>query len=163
MGFELAVRGLVWRGDQVLLVRMNYGPLKGQWVAPGGLVHANETVLEAAAREVLEESGVLMAPTGVLALRHYVSAIQNNLLTVVCGRYLGGEPHSDGHETDAAEFFSPDDALALPNLYPVARLAITLSTGGTPALRPNDTPNRHFLFLLPADVIVPPGLIPNGP
>jgi 8-oxo-dGTP diphosphatase len=154
---------MVWRGDQVLLVRMNYGPLKGQWVAPGGLVHPDETVLEAAAREVLEESGVVMAPTGVLALRHFVTASQNNLLTVVAGRYLSGEPHPDGHETDAAAFFSAVDALALPGLYPVARLAITLSTRGAPALRPNDGANPHFLFLLPTDVNVPAGMAPDRP
>ena len=88
MGFELAVRGVVWRNGEVLLVRMTYGPLKGQWVAPGGLVNPDETVLEAAAREVLEESGVVMAPTGVLAIRHYVSASQNNLLTLVAGDFV---------------------------------------------------------------------------
>jgi 8-oxo-dGTP diphosphatase len=163
MGFELAVRGLVWRGEQVLLVRMNYGPLKGRWVAPGGLVHPNETMLEAAAREVLEESGVVMAPTGVLALRHYVAASQNNLLAVVTGRYLSGEPHPDGHETDAAAFFPPAEALALPNLYPVARLAITLAKGGYPALRPNDGPNPHFLFMLPWDADIPAGMAPDLP
>ena len=163
MGFELAVRGLVWRGEQILLVRMNYGPLKGQWVAPGGLVHLNETVLEAAAREVLEESGVVMVPTGVLALRHYVTATQNNLLTVVSGRYLSGEPSPDGRETDAAAFFSAGDALALPNLYPVARLAITLSAGGAPALRPHDGANPHFLFLLPSDADVPATMVPDRP
>ncbi|MDP3046931.1 MAG: NUDIX domain-containing protein [Chloroflexota bacterium] len=163
MGFELAVRGLVWRDNQVLLVRMNYGPLKGQWVAPGGLVNPDETVLEAAAREVLEESGVVMVPTGVLAVRHYVTASQNNLLTVVSGRYLSGEPKPDGRETDGAAFFSANDALALPNLYPVARLAITLSAGGEPPLRAHGGANPHFLFLLPADADLPAGLLPDRP
>lgn len=163
MGIELAVRGLVWRNDQVLLVRMNYGPLKGQWVAPGGLVNPNETVLEAAAREVLEESGVVMLPAGVLALRHYVTASQSNLLTLVSGRYLSGEPTPDGRETDAATFFAANDALALPNLYPVARLAIALSAGREPALRAHAGLNPHFQFLLPTDVDLPAGLVPDRP
>ncbi len=163
MGFELAVRGLVWRDGQVLLVRMNYGPLKGQWVAPGGLVNQQETILEAAAREVLEESGVVMAPTGVLALRHYVTASQNNLLSLVSGRYVSGEPRPDGRETDAAAFLPPGEALALPNLYPVARLAITLSEEEGPALRSHDGGNPHFQFLLPAGLEVPAALVPNRP
>jgi 8-oxo-dGTP diphosphatase len=163
MGFELAVRGLVWRNNEVLLVRMGYGQLKGLWVAPGGLVHLDETILEAAAREVLEESGVVMAPTGVLAIRHYVTAAQNNLLTLVSGRYLSGEPRPDMLETDGAAFFSTDDALALPNLYPVARLAVTLSAGEAPALHPHDGPNAHFQFLLPAGADLPAGLVPARP
>jgi ADP-ribose pyrophosphatase YjhB (NUDIX family) len=163
MGFELAVRGLVWRDGQVLLVRMNYGPLTGQWVAPGGLVHADETILEAAAREVLEESGVQMVPTGILAVRHYVTASQNNLLTIVSGRYLSGEPKPDGRETDAAGFFSPGDALALPRLYAVARLAVSLSADQPPPLCPYGGTNRHFQFLLPADADLPAGLVPDRP
>jgi ADP-ribose pyrophosphatase YjhB (NUDIX family) len=163
MGFELAVRGLVWRNGEVLLVRMNYGPLKGEWGAPGGLVNPDETVLEAAAREVLEESGVVMVPTGVLSVRHYVTASQNNLLTVVSGLHLSGEPQPDGRETDGAAFFAVSDALALPNLYPVARLAITLSAGGEPPLRPHGGANPHFLFLLPADASLPAGLVPDRP
>jgi 8-oxo-dGTP diphosphatase len=163
MGFELAVRGLVWRDGEVLLVRMNYGPLKGKWVVPGGLVNPDETILEAAAREVLEESGVVMIPTGVLALRHYVTASQNNLLSVVSGRHVTGEPTPDGRETDGAAFFSVSDALALPNLYAVGRLAITLSVGGDPPLRAHDGAHPHFLFLLPATVDVPADLVPDHP
>jgi 8-oxo-dGTP diphosphatase len=163
MGFELAVRGLVWRDGKILLVRMTYGPLKGQWVVPGGLVNPDETVLEAAAREVLEESGVVMVPTGVLALRHYVTASQNNLLAIVTGDYSGGEPRPDGRETDGAAFFSANDALALSNLYPVARLAITISAGEQPALRAHGGTNPHFLFLLPADAGLPAGLVPDRP
>lgn len=163
MSFELAVRGLVWRDGHILLVHMRYGPLTGQWVAPGGLVNPQETILDAAMREVLEESGVAMAPTGVLALRHYVTATQNNLLMVVSGRYVNGEPVPDGHETDAAAFFPAADALALPNLYPVARLAITLSADHEPALRPHNGSNPCFQFLLPTNLDVPAGLIPDQP
>ena len=84
---RLAVRGLVRHEGRVLLVRMTYGPLKGQWVLPGGLVAPGETLLEAAVREVLEESGVVMAPADVLALRHYVTGDRSNLLCVVAGEW----------------------------------------------------------------------------
>lgn len=160
---ELAVRGLVLRDGQVLLVRMAYGPLKGKWLVPGGLVGRSETVIEAAVREVREESGVEMAVTGVLGLRHLVDDQRNNLLTILVGQYVGGEPKPDGREVDDARFFTIAEALALENLYPVARLAITLIAKGGQGLQVHRGPNPHFQFMLPANVNVPADLVPAHP
>ena len=46
------------RGDDVLLIRRAKPPRIGQWSLPGGLQELGETAAEAAAREVLEETGV---------------------------------------------------------------------------------------------------------
>jgi len=49
------------RGDRVLMVRhrdMEGDFWRGRWIFPGGLVELGETLAEAAAREVLEETGV---------------------------------------------------------------------------------------------------------
>jgi ADP-ribose pyrophosphatase YjhB (NUDIX family) len=49
------------RGDRVLMVRhrdMEGDFWRGKWIFPGGLVELGETLAEAAAREVLEETGV---------------------------------------------------------------------------------------------------------
>jgi ADP-ribose pyrophosphatase YjhB (NUDIX family) len=147
----------------VLLVRANFGPLNGQWVLPGGLVKAGETILEAVVREVREESGVEMSPESAMALRHYVEGERNNLLTVILGRWLAGEPRPDGRETNAAAFFDPAEALGLDNLYPVGRLAITLALRNPSGLSVHPGANPHFQFLLPAGVELPPGLVPDRP
>jgi NADH pyrophosphatase NudC (nudix superfamily) len=160
---ELAVRGLVWRDERVLLVRMNYGPLKGKWLFPGGLAKPGETVVEAVVREVQEESGVHMEVTGVLGLRHYVTAETSNLLTMLTGRYVSGEPRPDGREVDDARFFTPEEALALDNLYAVARMAITLCRQDAQGLSLYPGPDPHFLFVLPAGLEIPPGLVPSHP
>lgn len=160
---ELAVRGLVWRHGQVLLVRMNYGPLKGRWVLPGGLVKDGETILEAAIREVREESAVDMAPTAILALRHFVAEQRNNLLAIIAGEHLGGEPAPDGREVNEARFFYPQQALDLDNLYPVGRLAITLMIQRATGLRVFPGSNPHFQFMLPSNVDVPSTLVPSQP
>ena len=43
---------------QVLLARRGHAPLEGEWSLPGGAVEVGETLEEALAREIREETGV---------------------------------------------------------------------------------------------------------
>jgi 8-oxo-dGTP diphosphatase len=54
----IGVGGLVIDGDRVLLVKRKNPPAQGEWSIPGGLAHLGETLKEAVAREVLEETGL---------------------------------------------------------------------------------------------------------
>ena len=45
-------------GDRVVLVKRAHEPLKGEWSLPGGTVEVGETLAEAVAREVREETGL---------------------------------------------------------------------------------------------------------
>jgi 8-oxo-dGTP diphosphatase len=55
---RLAVGAVVFKDQQVLLVRRGHPPGQGQWAIPGGSVHLGETLQQAAEREVLEETAV---------------------------------------------------------------------------------------------------------
>jgi len=46
------------RDGQILLLKRAMGAMEGQWFLPGGAVEENELPEEAAARELLEESGL---------------------------------------------------------------------------------------------------------
>ena len=59
---------VVFRGNDVLLVRRGKAPRKGDWSIPGGAQELGETVEQAAAREVLEETGVEIALSGFVAV-----------------------------------------------------------------------------------------------
>ena len=49
---------VVFRNEEVLLVKRKKAPYKGQWSIPGGKQRLGETVTQAARRELMEETGV---------------------------------------------------------------------------------------------------------
>jgi 8-oxo-dGTP diphosphatase len=63
------VGAVIVRGDDqptVLLIRRGQEPLKGEWSLPGGAVELGESLEEAVRREVLEETGLAVAPAGIV-------------------------------------------------------------------------------------------------
>jgi len=57
---------VVWRGQEVLLIRRGRPPLKGQWSIPGGHQKWGETVRECALRELREETGIQAEILGLI-------------------------------------------------------------------------------------------------
>ena len=62
----VGVGAVVWRDDHVLLIRRGTPPRDGQWGLPGGAQAVGETLYEAAVREVQEETGLAVTPTGIV-------------------------------------------------------------------------------------------------
>lgn len=104
----LAALAVVIRDDRVLLVQRRNEPDAGLWGFPGGHVELGETALDAATRELAEETGVharalryltnidviMKAPDGTL--RHHF------LLAAVLCAYLDGEPVANDDAIAAA-------------------------------------------------------------
>ena len=112
-----AVSVAVVRGGTVLLVKRARAPSQGLYAYPGGKVEPGETLAQAAARELLEETG--LEATGYRPLRdiHIDGRAENHavdyLLSVFGAAYDGGEPvASDDAET--AAFYTLADMAAMP-------------------------------------------------
>jgi bifunctional NMN adenylyltransferase/nudix hydrolase len=63
----VTVDAVIEHGDHVLLVKRGGQPGCGQWALPGGFVDDDETLLDAAVREVREETGLDLAPEAIAA------------------------------------------------------------------------------------------------
>ena len=59
---------VVWHGERVLLIRRGKAPRQGQWSLPGGAQELGETIVEAARREVLEETGIVITEPRLVAV-----------------------------------------------------------------------------------------------
>ena len=104
---KLAALAVVIRDDHVLLVQRRNEPDAGLWGFPGGHVELGETALDAAARELLEETGVAAKPlrylTNVdLIARDENAAIQHHfLLAAVLCEHVAGTPKPQDDVSDA--------------------------------------------------------------
>jgi 8-oxo-dGTP diphosphatase len=54
----VGVGGVIVRDGRALIVKRAHEPRKGEWSLPGGLVELGETLVEAAKREIREETGL---------------------------------------------------------------------------------------------------------
>ena len=102
------------RGDEVLLIRRGTPPRQGEWSLPGGRIEPGERAVDAALRELREETGVEAEITGLLdvvdgifpeAGRHYV-------LIDYAARWRSGEPVA-GDDAVEARFVTLDQARTL--------------------------------------------------
>ncbi len=106
-----AVGVVCLRGDEVLLIRRGTPPRLGEWSLPGGRIEPGEKAIDAALRELREETGVVARIVGLIDVvdgvfpeidRHYV-------LIDYAAVWVGGEPFAGD---DAAEaVFVPLDAV----------------------------------------------------
>jgi 8-oxo-dGTP diphosphatase len=98
----------VFRDGAVLLVQR--GPtsaMPGLWSLPGGHIEPGERAIDAAQREVLEETGVSVEMLGLIDVHDVMIRNADNILTahyliaVHVARYLTGEPQAASDVTDA--------------------------------------------------------------
>ncbi len=104
----VAVGAVVWRGEDVLMIRRAKPPREGHWTLPGGAQETGETLEEALIREVREETGVEIEIIGLLtALDSIIHDDEGRVqyhytLIDYTAEWRSGEPVAGDDEHDAA-------------------------------------------------------------
>ncbi|MGQ4879825.1 NUDIX hydrolase [Billgrantia sp. LNSP4103-1] len=126
-----AAAALVHRG-RLLTVRRRYPPNAGLLALPGGKVEAGEPLLEAAVRELHEETGVLAEAERVLtALDQFQHddaglLLHHFVIVVVLCRWVGGDAVA-GDDASAIHWLPAEQAWDEPGLCAsTRRVAIDL-------------------------------------
>ena len=108
-----AAIAVVIRSNHVLLVKRANPPDKGRWGFPGGKIDFGESVVQAAQRELLEETSIcgqaqqVFTAVDVFDQKPTGELCQHFLLVAVLCRYLSGEPMG-GDDALEAQWFPID-------------------------------------------------------
>ena len=73
---------------RIVLIRRAIPPGVGTWAQPGGFLEADETVIQGAVRETLEETGLEVEPTGIVGV--YPQPRASVVIVVYTARIVGG-------------------------------------------------------------------------
>jgi 8-oxo-dGTP pyrophosphatase MutT (NUDIX family) len=99
---------------------------KDIWMAPGGAIEAGETSQDAAIREVLEETGLIVSVGRLLWHIEEVSAERGQrFVNFFLGRVIGGKEElgedpelGDDQVLDGIGYFSKEEIRELKHIYP---------------------------------------------
>ena len=112
----LGVSTAVFRDGRVLIVRRGQGAYRDLWSLPGGHVEFGEPLAVAAAREVLEETGLEVEITGFVDFLEILpgpAVSRHFVLAVFRGEARAGEPVAWDDAADA-RFEDPEALSKLP-------------------------------------------------
>jgi ADP-ribose pyrophosphatase YjhB (NUDIX family) len=110
----LAVSAAIFRNGKVLVVRRARKPALNLYTLPGGAVEVGETLTDAVAREVREETSLRIQPIALAGHREVIARDSQGRIerhfVILCfaARWLGGEPVLN-EELDEARWLDPPE------------------------------------------------------
>ncbi|MEI6221873.1 MAG: NUDIX domain-containing protein [bacterium] len=121
-----AVGAIIERDGKILLVQENitYTPNHPdhlKWNQPAGWLDVGENPIDAAAREVLEETGLEFKPTALIGiyslvkenLTHFYGDTPHVIKLIFRGEVVGGKERPQEGEIAALNWFTPDEIYAM--------------------------------------------------
>jgi 8-oxo-dGTP diphosphatase len=114
----LAVSAAVVRDGRILLVRRARPPGRGLFSLPGGVVEAGETLKQAVAREVHEETGLTIEPVALAGYREAIvrdaagKVERHFVILPFASRWVAGEA-APSEEVAEARWVAPQELAGL--------------------------------------------------
>ncbi len=111
---RVAAGAIVIRNGKILLVKRGHPPAEDFWAIPGGAVKLGESLEEAAEREVLEETGIIIKakkpiyPFDVIIRDEKGNIKYHYVIIDFSGEYIKGELFPADDVTDAG-WYSPEE------------------------------------------------------
>lgn len=103
---------------ELVLIRRGIAPAIGSWAQPGGFLEVDESVTEAARRETLEETGLVIEPGAIVGLYTRLEAAV--VVIAFEARIVGGAPRTSAESLEVRSFPPaeiPWDGIAFKTTY----------------------------------------------
>lgn len=110
---NIVIGGLIEKDDKFLLVQEAKENCKGKWNIPAGRMEVNESVIDCLKREIKEETGCDIIPTGILEIGNKV--LENDIfLSIIFGTKLIAEKiEYNLNEILVVKWFSYDEIIKM--------------------------------------------------
>ncbi len=110
--------------NRILLGKRNKDPLRGSWVIPGGKIHAFESIAEAAARELREETGLAVEVGDRFDVYEIINPPNEHRIVIYSwAKVVGGEARASD-DISELKFFELDELGEVPVTPLVRRVLI---------------------------------------
>ena len=106
--------------NRILLGQRNKDPQRGSWVIPGGKIHAFESIADAAARELQEETGLAVEVGDHFKVYEIVNPPNEHRIVIYSWAKLIGGTLNASDDLSEVRFFRADELGNLP-LTPLVR------------------------------------------
>lgn len=129
----LAVSAAIIRGGKVLVVRRARRPALNLYTLPGGAVELGESLTDAVAREVREETSLSVEPVALAGHREVIARDAQGRIerhfVILCfaARWLAGEPILND-ELDDARWVDPSELTAYRTTQGLAEIVTAAAT-----------------------------------
>lgn len=137
--YKQSVTAVVIRDNKVLLARHTYGAGKGLLIVPGGYLNFNETPEDAVKREYFEETGVIIEPRDIIAVRFNLK----DWYVAFSADYVGGIEHPDNDENSEVLWLNVNDALSRSDVPDLTKKLIEAALNNQSSLKKTEYISRE--------------------